>query len=154
MLRNRQAQDKRSGQVFRLPPRGCCAIPRACILFFLPGTIHKNRIIRNLLCKMGMVRYKSRHSRPGARILPCDNLKLSMEEFLRPMRMRWATTVRVPRACILFYLPGTIQENRIIQNLLCKMSMVRYNLHRSGRSARSEERRVGKECRSRWSPYH
>src|SRR6266498_3583455 len=23
-----------------------------------------------------------------------------------------------------------------------------------GRSARSEERRVGKECRSRWSPYH
>src|SRR3954451_25498417 len=24
----------------------------------------------------------------------------------------------------------------------------------SGRSPRSEERRVGKECRSRWSPYH
>src|SRR2546429_1308582 len=24
----------------------------------------------------------------------------------------------------------------------------------SYRSARSEERRVGKECRSRWSPYH
>src|SRR3712207_7369862 len=26
--------------------------------------------------------------------------------------------------------------------------------HRTRRSARSEERRVGKECRSRWSPYH
>ena len=26
-------------------------------------------------------------------------------------------------------------------------------LRRSGKS-RSEERRVGKECRSRWSPYH
>src|SRR2546427_8544605 len=26
------------------------------------------------------------------------------------------------------------------------------NLHYAGR--RSEERRVGKECRSRWSPYH
>src|SRR5215475_2071132 len=25
---------------------------------------------------------------------------------------------------------------------------------RPARSARSEERRVGKECRSRWSPYH
>ena len=24
----------------------------------------------------------------------------------------------------------------------------------SGMLARSEERRVGKECRSRWSPYH
>ena len=25
---------------------------------------------------------------------------------------------------------------------------------RTTRSVRSEERRVGKECRSRWSPYH
>src|SRR2546430_7471498 len=25
---------------------------------------------------------------------------------------------------------------------------------RTGRKERSEERRVGKECRSRWSPYH
>ena len=25
---------------------------------------------------------------------------------------------------------------------------------KSGKSVRSEERRVGKECRSRWSPYH
>src|SRR5258708_40244103 len=25
---------------------------------------------------------------------------------------------------------------------------------RDSRAARSEERRVGKECRSRWSPYH
>ena len=24
----------------------------------------------------------------------------------------------------------------------------------SGKNTRSEERRVGKECRSRWSPYH
>ena len=24
----------------------------------------------------------------------------------------------------------------------------------AGKSTRSEERRVGKECRSRWSPYH
>ena len=27
-------------------------------------------------------------------------------------------------------------------------------LRRSGKPVRSEERRVGKECRSRWSPYH
>jgi len=27
-------------------------------------------------------------------------------------------------------------------------------LHRPALSERSEERRVGKECRSRWSPYH
>ena len=29
--------------------------------------------------------------------------------------------------------------------------VVRYQ---GGNNARSEERRVGKECRSRWSPYH
>ena len=28
------------------------------------------------------------------------------------------------------------------------------DLLQQGRSVRSEERRVGKECRSRWSPYH
>ena len=27
-------------------------------------------------------------------------------------------------------------------------------LHTLSRRGRSEERRVGKECRSRWSPYH
>ena len=32
-------------------------------------------------------------------------------------------------------------------NILC-------DLHEIKKIARSEERRVGKECRSRWSPYH
>ena len=30
----------------------------------------------------------------------------------------------------------------------------RYLKNRDKKSNRSEERRVGKECRSRWSPYH
>ena len=33
-------------------------------------------------------------------------------------------------------------------------SAVIYGANASGKSNRSEERRVGKECRSRWSPYH
>src|SRR3712207_1519418 len=32
--------------------------------------------------------------------------------------------------------------------------VVRMYLTEDGREVRSEERRVGKECRSRWSPYH
>ena len=28
------------------------------------------------------------------------------------------------------------------------------SFHHGGNGSRSEERRVGKECRSRWSPYH
>ena len=38
---------------------------------------------------------------------------------------------------------GMIQEVRVDKD----------NIH-IGRVLRSEERRVGKECRSRWSPYH
>src|SRR2546429_4481505 len=39
-----------------------------------------------------------------------------------------------------------------LQNLI-RMNIFQC-LHNSARPTRSEERRVGKECRSRWSPYH
>ena len=39
-----------------------------------------------------------------------------------------------------------------------EISLLRHScdlaLRKGGFSCRSEERRVGKECRSRWSPYH
>ena len=35
-----------------------------------------------------------------------------------------------------------IEDEHAISNFICRAL------------ARSEERRVGKECRSRWSPYH
>src|SRR2546430_7546493 len=37
---------------------------------------------------------------------------------------------------------------RIVRTLRARISFLR------GITTRSEERRVGKECRSRWSPYH
>ena len=33
-------------------------------------------------------------------------------------------------------------------------TIYRYDVHNQCKNCRSEERRVGKECRSRWSPYH
>ena len=39
------------------------------------------------------------------------------------------------------YELAKIEEDRFVQD--CKLKVLR-----------SEERRVGKECRSRWSPYH
>src|SRR3712207_8443714 len=35
-----------------------------------------------------------------------------------------------------------------------EFSQLDYNRYVDGKHRRSEERRVGKECRSRWSPYH
>ena len=41
--------------------------------------------------------------------------------------------------------------DKITESDLCEL----YGISRTPiREARSEERRVGKECRSRWSPYH
>ena len=34
------------------------------------------------------------------------------------------------------------------------LAITHEELHKALKPGRSEERRVGKECRSRWSPYH
>ena len=49
---------------------------------------------------------------------------------------------------------------RMIQNLGNRMEKIQETFNKdleeqkSKKTMRSEERRVGKECRSRWSPYH
>src|SRR2546430_5678578 len=48
-------------------------------------------------------------------------------------------------------LDGNADVKRPISN---DMSTQTGSYHRTERYTRSEERRVGKECRSRWSPYH
>ena len=40
-----------------------------------------------------------------------------------------------------------------MKNIL-KIMLMMITIFTIAGSARSEERRVGKECRSRWSPYH
>ena len=35
-----------------------------------------------------------------------------------------------------------------------EINKIDVNEHKEQKMGRSEERRVGKECRSRWSPYH
>ena len=49
---------------------------------------------------------------------------------------------------------NTIFENSENRELDAKISRLLINLGITARLKRSEERRVGKECRSRWSPYH
>jgi len=47
------------------------------------------------------------------------------------------------------YRPGHVLGNKLLTGLTALM----FNVHLKD-MLRSEERRVGKECRSRWSPYH
>ena len=49
-----------------------------------------------------------------------------------------------------------LTEERILQRCLklANILVFFYAKHHEDFGVRSEERRVGKECRSRWSPYH
>ena len=47
----------------------------------------------------------------------------------------------------------SVRENNRLQEYL-RLTEEAYNEILKSQSVRSEERRVGKECRSRWSPYH
>ena len=53
---------------------------------------------------------------------------------------------------------GTVADAQVVINgVMSAMTSSSYygrNLFMYGDAKRSEERRVGKECRSRWSPYH
>ena len=57
-----------------------------------------------------------------------------------------------PRFLYCPFLVAAAPELFILTNSRCRSAPAFYTAHFSLR--RSEERRVGKECRSRWSPYH
>ena len=50
----------------------------------------------------------------------------------------------------------TLEEfaQRVKPSLDARAELDTIDEHRNATAVRSEERRVGKECRSRWSPYH
>src|SRR5258707_14195717 len=66
----------------------------------------------------------------------------------RPMLLKLAEHVAI-RFALDSYEKGELRVNAVKQ-LLDRMNTEIEGL----RKIRSEERRVGKECRSRWSPYH
>ena len=50
--------------------------------------------------------------------------------------------------------PGNSRFSSSPPTATCNMSLVPVTVIAPSSAMRSEERRVGKECRSRWSPYH
>ena len=53
-----------------------------------------------------------------------------------------------------FYLTGGTCLNRFYHDKRYSIDLDLFNHNNDFYATRSEERRVGKECRSRWSPYH
>ena len=79
-----------------------------------------------------------------------------MKEIDQPTWFTEVTCSRTPVA-VNFYAewsPSSAEVEMILEkyenSLAGRMKFVKMNIDKN----RSEERRVGKECRSRWSPYH
>ena len=67
--------------------------------------------------------------------------------------------MEIERKFLIDKIPDSIELSslkcrRIEQGYLCTEPVVRVRRDNDDYYLRSEERRVGKECRSRWSPYH
>ena len=69
-----------------------------------------------------------------------------MTSYNKPKRYFEKSGVVDPKAS--YYVPLENVTNMDNQDIKTMVDLGRYF------SIRSEERRVGKECRSRWSPYH
>ena len=69
--------------------------------------------------------------------------------------MDFAKTVKAHLSGIINYVETHI-TNAILESINNKIQMAKRRArgYRNTDNFRSEERRVGKECRSRWSPYH
>src|SRR5256886_10435093 len=69
-----------------------------------------------------------------------------------PLASRWAREARaLPEQLLALVRAGLVAARHEDAAPLGDLAERR---HRVTQTARSEERRVGKECRSRWSPYH
>src|SRR2546427_10760260 len=66
---------------------------------------------------------------------------------------RYLTFVFENRETVWFQIQEMVRAERIVDEVKIAEEVGVYNTLLPG-PGRSEERRVGKECRSRWSPYH
>ena len=65
------------------------------------------------------------------------------------------STGSIPAHMLRLALPMTLaQLINVLYNIIDRIFIGRIPFDSTNELTRSEERRVGKECRSRWSPYH
>ena len=94
------------------------------------------------------------------------NSNLTRREFIRRASVATVAAASLPSAlaadktvtmalvgCAHIHTPGFVTLLKGRKDVKVK-SVWDHDAARAEKRARSEERRVGKECRSRWSPYH
>src|SRR5256885_14961767 len=98
---------------------------------------------------------------PRSTLFPYTTLFRSLYDVLA--RVEPSPVIELNRAAAVAMRDGPAPGLALIDAILARGDLTDYHLahsaradlcRRLGRAARSEERRVGKECRSRWSPYH
>ena len=85
--------------------------------------------------------------------LPTAFLPTAFEDFTYRAQSDRKILVKI-KALIAGIHRNGLPDGRTRQTRFCKEFSLRYLWWARFYLTRSEERRVGKECRSRWSPYH
>src|SRR5256885_8718449 len=75
------------------------------------------------------------------------------EDGIRDYKVTGVQTCALP-ICGLLDAAQAADINQILYKELAQQAILKPTILNAELKERSEERRVGKECRSRWSPYH
>ena len=114
------------------------------------------------------------HGKIKPAIIITNDFDLSIEQIVRKYARRWLVEKSISEQIEFFHLNSVSSSMVIKVDFDLVMSILAHNLYRLFAldlkryshlsdiniyekfisNSRSEERRVGKECRSRWSPYH
>jgi len=102
---------------------------------------------RNVLLRMAQ--YRIYHNDQGRLQLAKTIVSGKLENALAVLRRHRYETSRVRRR------PRGVRDDKVHQQVVDLLRVLAQAVRTAGEDhQRSEERRVGKECRSRWSPYH
>ena len=83
----------------------------------------------------------------AAQVMPClEELASFIKAFALTSKLLFCVEMSPKESC-----PAIVFDNKILELLHRLNAWIDIDMYKQ---LRSEERRVGKECRSRWSPYH
>src|SRR5256885_6215010 len=103
-----------------------------------------------IVCAMKQFRRRRTETKPAGAVATVKSS--SFQECFRRLPMNMTTSIRQVGGVTIVDISGRIvlgEESAALRDLVCDLLSKGHK-----KILRSEERRVGKECRSRWSPYH